>query len=645
VPLHIAKVEIQNFRNFGTLEIDPFPPTAVIVGENNVGKTNLLYALRLILDPDLPDSARRLREEDIFDGSGGLAAAVTVRVAIELADFGGDSRACSTLYDCYLSDNPPRARIEYLFEPRRPISGDDAEPNADTDETQPRVLTAQDYDWRLLGGAPDNPRPVRIEPRRYIGMRVLPALRDASDELTRRRSPLRELLGRLTPGPEVLTTAASDINTAMDKLLDDDSIGNLQRAIRTQSSDMVGPAFPVSPTLGIAPTVPDQLLRQIRLFTDAGRRRGMNDTSMGTANVLYLALLMEAVRQRRTSTENVTTILGVEEPEAHLHVQVQRRIFGYLLRNEPALLLTSHSPHIAAVAPLHSIVLLRSSPQGSIATTTMQAGLTDQQGSDLERYVDATRAELLFARLALLVEGDAERYIIPALAHAASFDLDEYGISLISVQGTDFLPFRNLLGRAGLQIPNVIITDGDRNVDQQLAISPGVMRGLRLCVTDGAQELREQLSAPTDQSMPSDFSESVRRELNADEIYVGDVTLEVDLARIIPQVFEKASAEFLGTRAFAAQEDCLQQIVSGVDTTETRKSFVDRIDGIGKGRFAQRLAGHIGTEEVTQFNIAINAGGPMGYIGQALDRLSHMARGYGLSGQPDDTDAQDEASL
>jgi putative ATP-dependent endonuclease of the OLD family len=630
--LHVAKVSIQNFRNFSNLVIDPFPPTAVIVGENNVGKTNLLYALRLILDPDLPDSARRLREEDIFDGSGGFAVGVIIRIAIELADFADDSSACSALYDCYMSDSPPRARLEYIFEPREPVPSYDDE-SEDAQESPVANLTAQDYDWRLEGGRLDDPRPVRTEPRRYIGLRVLPALRDASDELTRRRSPLRELLGRLTPGPEVLTTAAADINKAMDNLLDDKSIGDLQRAIRSQSHDMVGPAFPVTPTLGIAPTIPDQLLRQIRLFTDSGRRRGLNDTSIGTANVLYLALLMEAVRQRRSSTENVATILGVEEPEAHLHVQVQRRIFGYLLRNEPALLLTSHSPHIAAVAPLQSIVLLRNTAQGSVATTAMGADLTAQQRADLERYMDATRAELLFARCALLVEGDAERYLIPALAHAANFDLDEYGISIISVQGTDFFPFRNLLGSAGLQIPNVIVTDGDKSDDGDFAISPGVRRGLRLCNTEVGRRLNEQLDPQSTSPLPDGFSESATQELDSNFIYVGDVTLEIDLARIIPDAFDRAFSEFLGVRSYPAQRERLRQITSASDTAEVREEFINRIERVGKGRFAQRLAGEIGHEEIRQLHAAIELRSSISYVGRALDLLSRATRGHGLSGQ------------
>ena len=62
---------------------------------------------------------------------------------------------------------------------------------------------------------------------------------------------------------------------------------------------------------------------------------------------------------------------------------------------------------------------------------------------DLERYLDATRGEIFFARGVILVEGDAELYIIPSVANTLGFPLDERGISVCSVHGTDFLPYTN----------------------------------------------------------------------------------------------------------------------------------------------------------------------------------------------------------
>ena len=65
--MRISRIQIRNFRNFRLLNLD-LAGNAVIVGENTIGKTNLLYALRLMLDPSLPDSARQLQNDDFWDG-------------------------------------------------------------------------------------------------------------------------------------------------------------------------------------------------------------------------------------------------------------------------------------------------------------------------------------------------------------------------------------------------------------------------------------------------------------------------------------------------------------------------------------------------------------------------------------------------
>jgi len=63
----ISRVRIKKFRNFKDLDVI-LGEHAVIVGENKIGKTNFLHALRLVLDPSLPDTARQLQESDFWDG-------------------------------------------------------------------------------------------------------------------------------------------------------------------------------------------------------------------------------------------------------------------------------------------------------------------------------------------------------------------------------------------------------------------------------------------------------------------------------------------------------------------------------------------------------------------------------------------------
>ncbi|MGH8967555.1 MAG: AAA family ATPase, partial [Actinomycetes bacterium] len=113
--MRISRLRVKNFRNFRLLEINPFPPSAVIVGENGVGKSNLLHALRLVLDPDLPDSARRLRAEDISDHAGAtLADGVEVRVEVELTDIEDDRAGEASCDGCFVSLDPLTARLTYV---------------------------------------------------------------------------------------------------------------------------------------------------------------------------------------------------------------------------------------------------------------------------------------------------------------------------------------------------------------------------------------------------------------------------------------------------------------------------------------------------------------------------------------------------
>ena len=67
--MFLSRIKIENFRNFSVLDVE-LAGNVVVVGENRVGKSNLLYALRLVLDSTLPDSARQLSLSDFWDGDG-----------------------------------------------------------------------------------------------------------------------------------------------------------------------------------------------------------------------------------------------------------------------------------------------------------------------------------------------------------------------------------------------------------------------------------------------------------------------------------------------------------------------------------------------------------------------------------------------
>ncbi|WP_420112067.1 ATP-dependent nuclease [Pseudactinotalea sp.] len=656
--LHISRIEIRNFRNFRHLVIDDFPAHAVIVGENGVGKSNLLEAIRLVLDPSISDARRMLREEDIWEGHPtGLAGGAEVSIVVELRGFDDDADAKSILSSATVDFAPYVARLTYRFAPRTEVM------TADGSQVQPtgRPLIAKDYDVVVFGGDRET-NDVRAI-RREVALRVLPALRDAEGDLHNwRRSPMRDLLERLPLDPANLEATASAIAAAVDQLTKDANVAKLEGHLTDRLGDMFGPRLAPQPTLGFASSKPDELIRAIRLFFDTARRRSISDTSLGSANVIYLGLLLEALSQQRLDEEFIATLVAVEEPEAHLHVSLQRHLFGYLLRTGPSLILTTHSPHIAAVAPVRSFIVLRATETGTTGATTAAIPVSDAEAADLERYLDVSRAEVLFASAVVLVEGLAELYILPALAEAAGFDLDAYGTVVASAHGTDFKPYRALLGRNGLDTPHVVVTDGDAAPDKRGVREAGLKRGAKLhAEASRSTALLEQIdllpeAGAADYRAPRDHLAS---ELQGHGIYVGAQTLETDLCSLFGEEIIKAFEE-LNTNT-TARDDVSRGVANERSTTvdpELRKEMLKRIGALGKGRFAQRLAGHIARvdlegrirdETETPCDLPLDQQvlrrlGTASYLFLAMECISRAARGMALFSGPTTPHVNGQAS-
>ncbi|MFE1296585.1 ATP-dependent endonuclease [Streptomyces sp. NPDC058731] len=594
--MRLSKVRVVNFRNFRDLLIDPFPTPAVIVGENGVGKSNLLYALRLVLDPDLSNRWRRLQADDIHDGAPALHQGVEVRVEVELADFDDDVDAIATLDGAIITeDGKPRiARLTYLFQPKLAVGAVfGAQPS------QP--LTPEDYSWTIYGG--DDTGVDMRHAKDYVPLSVLPALRDAEGDFSRAdRSPLVRLLRERPPTPDIVTSTLDALKQARNQLAQDALMQQAVDELASRLAAMTGPQLPLAPSLDFAGRE-DDLIRSVQLLIDPSSSRGIQHTSTGTANVVYLALLLERLKLRRQVSDGEDTLLAVEEPEAHLHPSLQRKVFAHLLHEPNRLLLTTHSPHIAAVTPLSSIVLTSSRGGHTVGSVVPPGLLTDAETADLERYLNVTRAEILFARGTVLVEGAADAYLLPALAEAAGFPLDDHGIVVSSVEGTDFAPYATLLGPQALRRPHWILTDGDAaDGEHRHQKEPGLWRARDLAriAHEGAlhQELDQGIDTITVQKLPKRGVRTGRQQVVATAtragVYVGDHTLEPDIAPLLHPEMAAAYGAFRQRESSrSAFREALAPFEDGTATGQQRDTLVDKIEAIGKGRYAQRLAAHV----------------------------------------------------
>ena len=577
--MHLSRIRITNFRNFHDFNVR-LGRTSVVVGENSVGKTNLIFALRLILDPRLPESSRQLREEDFWEGlPQPVQSRAEIEVAVEFQDFQNEKSIFAILQPyCVIGPAPDTARLTYRFRPKSHLVN---HPD----------LSINDYEFLVFGGIDEKNR-LDFDVRRWIPIEVLPALRDAESDLAAwRQSPLRPLIEKLDIDHATLEEVACRIDDATEHLLADDEIQQLVLKIQERISKMVGGVRAIETSLGFTPTVPERLARELRLFGDGTRQRRVGELSLGLNNVLYLALLALELERKDDASERASTTLAIEEPEAHLHPHLQRLVFRDFLRRKSPLVLTTHSPNIASVAPLASIVLLRDDPNGdgTKGTSTYEAGFSEQEVADLERYLDATRAEVLFARGVILVEGAAEMFLVPEIAAGIGKPLDQHGITVCSVHGIDFMPYAKLLGPKGLNIPFVVLTDGDwRMTSGGERVSAGLRRAVRL-----ASVLSPDQSADLVNMYDQRQWDTLCEAANQMGIFVGDDTLEVDLFNGGQGQAMVGSMAELGLTT--ASTKVLRQIserggpLSGADS-DTLLKLVERL---GKGRVSQRLASQI----------------------------------------------------
>ena len=586
--MHISRITIKNFRNFKHLDVE-LGQHAVVLGENKVGKTNLLFALRMILDPTLPDSARRLRLDDFWDRlPRPLKADDVIEISVEFSDFEGSEELLAVLADHLIQPSPMVAKVTYRFQP---IAGIDRVPRSEAD-----------YEFVIFGGdRPENS--VSYELRRWMPMDLFPALRDAESDLARwTRSPLRPLLDRAaqTIDEEELEEIAKEVHATTSRIAGLPQLADVVKQVNGQLTTMIGDKHAIETALGFAPTEPERLLRALQMMIDGGKRR-VAEASLGSANVLYLALKHLEHQYLVEEGERQHTFLAIEEPEAHLHPHLQRLIYRNYLKTRDedqqgqelrSILLTTHSPNVASVAPLANVVVLKNVPEGghTVARSLTGIKLESADQEDLERYIDVTRGELFFSKGVILVEGDAEKFLLPTLAklYDKAFDFDAMGITVCSIAGTNFAPYVKLLGPEGLDIPFSVLTDFDPK----------------------GSEVSQEDDDPDDNGVKDNYGENrvvnhIMQNLIPEDIWDGlefhevlelapeygiflnEFTFEVD-------VFRAGAEEHFKTAALALSANKKMHarfgVLAGDPTSLDAKQFLKDIDSIGKGRFAQRLA-------------------------------------------------------
>lgn len=468
VSVYISRVYIKNFRNFSECDVTLAQTLTCIVGSNASGKSNFIDAIRLCLDSSY-SFYRKLQETD-FHKQIGPTTLTDIIIAVEFSDLDNPEQALQSVGE-WVINGGQQARLIYRFRPKREIRDAIAAKTKSADR-----LTLADYKYYLRGGG-DGKDPSTVEWDDEFGvpvseadlqsfqLAVLPALRDAARDMRNTRlSPLHKMIEAINP-PETEQTAILDaIRRVNEEVRKRQFILDLESAIDKSYNTLAGLGSATKLELGISDPNFRTFLRSLGiLLSDAGLSAfDVDRNSDGHNNILYMSLLAEQFRRRATQGA-AGQLLVVEEPEAHLHPQAQVAVTNALQSQPFQTILTSHSPAVSAKVGAASLVCMSQLYDGSTSVQRLASRFNHTEIDGLDRLLQVSQAAILFAQRCLLVEGQAEFFLIPTLLQNVGIDIATHHITLIAVGGTFFSAYHKLFSPDALKSHCAIIRDGDKH--------------------------------------------------------------------------------------------------------------------------------------------------------------------------------------
>jgi len=492
--MYISKIEIQGFRNFPTLTdkddkssgcvVEFVDGVNVIIGHNNSGKSNLLRGLNLVLNHggnkklEVDDFNKNTTIERLLKEPPRVSISVTFTESENEEDFSNDLVTASTWLTKL--ESPYSAQLTYIFYlPTREHEDYKKEMSlVQSDEIENYWLTIKHqflkkYSSKIYCGNPEYKNVVDSDTIKRIDFQFLDAIRDVERDLfTGRNTLLREVIDffidfdikndskkeKAIQQKEIAEKRkifSKDAKVLIEQLKDRMKSGEkemLSYATGTEASfDNAEPGFD-------GHILDTELYSALKLIVkhETGITIPATHNGLGYNNLIYISLLL-AKMQKDASGEYLGSnaksfpLLAIEEPEAHLHPAMQYKFLKFLIENQKdktkQIFITTHSPSITSAVKLDNIICLNRLDTGMLNVAYLGKAFSEKEKDSkayVQRFLDATKSDMLFSRSVVFVEGISEQLLLPVFAEYEKQSLESDHVSIINIGGRYFNHFLKL---------------------------------------------------------------------------------------------------------------------------------------------------------------------------------------------------------
>ena len=346
-----------------------------------------------------------------------------------------------------------------------------------------QYVNPEDDDQSVLGSKIDI-----MNVWQHISTVFIDALRDVESELRKPKNPIRQIIDTIEGNIE--ETDIDDIKRKISELNQKIShipqVSDIGSQVNQKLLEMIGAIY--SPEIKLESRLKEDFATLARYLTiSPSNQKDIDLLGLGHLNILYIA--MKLVEFEVNRNRELLNIMIIEEPEAHIHTHIQKTLFNNLqvTHTYTQVVMSTHSTHLSEVSDIEKVNVMKKVDEQTSLVMKPTNGL-DQFGADileykgisfskiLSRYLDAKRSVLLFSKGVILVEGDGEEILIPALVKKVlGVSLDEMGIGLINIGSVGFENVACIFDELRLQRKCSIVTDLDAVVNDAKKSKPIAM--------------------------------------------------------------------------------------------------------------------------------------------------------------------------